>query len=270
MLGYLRKDGFAHMYKMVIVDDERLIREGLAKMEWSKYNIEICAVCKNGFEALKAVEEKRPHIVMFDICMPIMSGTELAKQISERFDNVVMLALSGYDSFSYVRECMRLGVADYILKPLDIKQFDSCIKRIVAMISDVESQSKKRVLFGGEAMSEESRSFGGEAADDDMISKVLEYIYNNYDKSISLVEVSGAVHMNPTYLSELFKKKTGYNFKDYVTDYRIKRAMILLDGSDLLVNDIAKLVGFEPKYFGNVFKKKTGKTPVEYRRKADK
>lgn len=78
------------------------------------------------------------------------------------------------------------------------------------------------------------------------------------------------MHMNPTYLSELFKRKTGYNFKDYITDYRIKKAMILLNGSELLVNDIAKQVGFEPKYFGNVFKKKTGQTPVEYRRKAAK
>lgn len=258
------------MYKMVIVDDERLIREGLAKMDWSKYNIEICAVCKNGFEALKAVEEKRPDIVMFDICMPIMSGTELARLINERYDSVVMLALSGYDSFSYVRECMRCGVVDYILKPLDIKQFDTVIKNIVSMISDSESRDKKRVLFENKGLPEESKDFGGEAADDDMIGKVLEYIYNNYDKSLSLVEVSGALHMNPTYLSEFFKKKTGYNFKDYVTDYRIKKAMVLLNGSDLMVNDIAKLVGFEPKYFGNVFKKKTGKTPVEYRRKADK
>lgn len=257
------------MYKMIIVDDERLIREGLAKMEWSKYNIEICAVCKNGFEALKAVEEKRPHIVMFDICMPIMSGTELAKRISESFDDVIMLALSGYDSFSYVRECMRCGVVDYILKPLDIKQLDACLKRILSMLSEGEGQSKKGLLKDSEELNRE-KELSGDGSDDDMIGRVLEYIYNNYDKSLSLVEVSGAVHMNPTYLSELFKRKTGYNFKDYITDYRIKKAMILLNGSELLVNDIAKQVGFEPKYFGNVFKKKTGQTPVEYRRKAAK
>ena len=82
------------MYKLLIVDDEPLVQVGIKSMlDWSKYNIEICATALNGQAALQIIEEKRPDIVMTDIKMPVMSGLDLIRICRERYGNE-KLALS--------------------------------------------------------------------------------------------------------------------------------------------------------------------------------
>ena len=94
-----------------------------------------------------------------------------------------------------------------------------------------------------------------------------DYIYEHTNEDISLKKISEVMHYNESYLSRLFKKLTGKNFKDLVTDVKIKKAMYLLSETDLMVRDIASSVGFDSiSHFQYFFKKNKGITPLEYRR----
>lgn len=104
-------------------------------------------------------------------------------------------------------------------------------------------------------------------AEDVIIHRVTEYINAHLDGSITLEEAAAVVHLSPSYLSEYFKTKTGFNFKDYVLERRLKRAMELLKKGQLPIKEIAAHCGYNDfKHFTKVFKKTLGITPTEFRR----
>ena len=88
-----------------------------------------------------------------------------------------------------------------------------------------------------------------------------------YGAALRLEDVSSAVGCNATYFSTLFKKETGQNFVDYLTELRISKAKELLCGDVLSVQDVAEMVGYSDlKYFSRLFKKATGVSPSDYKK----
>lgn len=105
-------------YRVMIVDDEMLIRQGIKHyIDWEKEGFEIVAEAGNGREALDLMEEARPHIILTDIVMPIMDGEELTKFAKKRNPDIEVIILSSFGDFDYVRSTFQHGVVDYILKP---------------------------------------------------------------------------------------------------------------------------------------------------------
>lgn len=99
------------------------------------------------------------------------------------------------------------------------------------------------------------------------ITEAKRYIQQHYQKSLRLEDVSSAVGFNATYFSTLFKKETGQNFLDYLTELRISKAKELLCGETLSVQDVAETVGYSDlKYFSRLFKKATGVSPSDYKK----
>lgn len=99
------------------------------------------------------------------------------------------------------------------------------------------------------------------------IDSAIKYINENYEKDISLNEISGVVYLNPAYFSTLFKKVTGQNFVDYLQKVRIDRAKNLLSTTHMPISDIAEQTGYKSAhYFSKVFLKAVGIKPTEYRR----
>jgi len=115
-----------------------------------------------------------------------------------------------------------------------------------------------RVIEGVRA----SRTTGGASA----VEAVRDYIDRSYMNEIGLTQLADRFHLNPTYLSELFKKTTGSTFSDYVTQVRLGKAAELLGDPQMRLADIAELVGFaNASYLSSVFKKHYGVSPNEYR-----
>jgi two-component system response regulator YesN len=106
------------MTKLLIVDDESLLRQGFTHMtDWSDHGFQIIGEAVNGQEALEIIARQSPDIVVTDIKMPVMDGVELTRVIKRDYPRIQVLILSSYDDFDYVRETLRLGAFDYILKP---------------------------------------------------------------------------------------------------------------------------------------------------------
>lgn len=120
------------MYKVLIVDDEEAIREGLAYvLDWEEYNAAIVGAASNGKEALELLRIYKPHILITDIRMPVMDGLDLMKEIHKEHLSTRVIVLSGYDEFTYVREAMKYGAENYLLKPVDREELSNSIKEIV-------------------------------------------------------------------------------------------------------------------------------------------
>jgi len=104
--------------KILIVDDEYLLRQGLKHLvDWNKEGFEIIGEASNGIEALEFIDKLKPHIIISDIVMPVMDGVDLAKIVKTKYPEIQIVILSGYSDFNYVKDTFKLGVKDYVLKP---------------------------------------------------------------------------------------------------------------------------------------------------------
>ena len=108
------------MYQVVFVDDEVFVLEDLKKaIDWFGFNMEIALAATDPHEVLAYMREHPVHLILTDISMPQMMGTELIRRAREINPSVSILVLSAYDAFDYVRSAMRGGAENYLLKPLD-------------------------------------------------------------------------------------------------------------------------------------------------------
>ena len=111
------------MIRILIVDDEKLERNGikfLLKREPGEYQV---LEAENGREALGLLQTEQVDILLSDVKMPYMNGLELSKHVREQYPDLPIIIFSGYNDFSYAREAIRYGVLDYVLKPVDPQEF---------------------------------------------------------------------------------------------------------------------------------------------------
>ncbi|GAB6929667.1 response regulator transcription factor [Paenibacillus sp. JCM 10914] len=116
------------MYKVFIVDDEPFIIEGLYDVvDWSKHDIEVVGHAQNGRQALEKMAVIPVDILITDISMPIMTGLELIEGARQLNPNLRVIILSGFDDFAYLKEGLRLGIENYLLKPINLKELEETI-----------------------------------------------------------------------------------------------------------------------------------------------
>ncbi len=106
-------------YKVLIVDDEPMIRLGISScVLWEEEGFDLAGESANGEAALQLVKEQEINILITDIKMPLMGGLELTRQVSRLFPNIKVILISSYSDFEFAREAVKLGVVvDYLLKP---------------------------------------------------------------------------------------------------------------------------------------------------------
>lgn len=128
--------------KVMIVDDEYIIVDGLSSFPWEKYGCELVATAQNGQEGLRKVSEFEPDLIFTDIKMPEMDGLSFAAGAREINDNVKIVFLTGYDNFEFAQEAVRVGASDYLLKPVNFGKLDLLIKKLHSAIME-EKQTNR-------------------------------------------------------------------------------------------------------------------------------
>lgn len=105
--------------KVFLVEDEMVIRTGIKNsIDWEKEGYIFCGEASDGELAYPMIIKEKPDILITDIRMPFMDGLELCKLVKKELPNIKILILSGYDEFDYAKEAIRLGVTEYLLKPI--------------------------------------------------------------------------------------------------------------------------------------------------------
>ena len=255
------------MLTALIVEDESLMREYLMMNLNNIYNQWVAAACaRDGIEATALLNEQHFDLVITDIKMPRMGGLELATHISSNIPNTDIILLTGYDEFNFARTAIRIGVADYLLKPLRDGELHSILDRLASKRnnSDMNGDLTKNITLQSQAAVKSDVVAGNPNI---LIQRVRNYIERHYCEQISLSEVADLMDVNPTYLSSIFESEQGESYSKYVLRLRIERAALLLRTHPVgNISDIATDVGYlSAKHFISVFKKYYGMTPSEFR-----
>lgn len=244
------------MPSIVLVDDERWVRTALRKViERSESPYQVVKECANGQEALDWLDYHEADVIMTDVKMPVMDGLTLVQHLRERSKAPEVVMISGYDDFQYVQFALRAQVVDYLLKPVEVDDMRKCLETIQSRLSaggttDVPAPAAK----------EKER-------DESPIRQAVRYIQEALPGEVTLQEIAAKVHLNPSYLSQLFKQQMKMNFIDYVLEQRMELAKQLLSRTTLRISEIAERVGYSDlAYFSNTYKRMTGMTPSEYRK----
>jgi len=149
------------MLKLLIVDDEDVIREGLCSVvDWEQLGFHVGGTAANGEKALQFMEQCYIDVVLADIRMPKLSGIELAQEIQHRYPHVKVIILSGYDSFEYARNAIRYNVFSYLLKPCREEDIVDVFTRLKNAI-DTQRKHEQLVSDAADALIiEEMRALG--------------------------------------------------------------------------------------------------------------
>lgn len=154
------------MIRILIVEDEPAIARGLASLITRNYpDFHILSICRNGRDGLNKILEQKPDLVFVDINMPVMNGLEMISQMKARGYQTRCIVLTGYAEFEYARQALRLGISDYLLKPISPATLDeilvSCREQNQAAARILQKEYLQRCLTDREAPSENPNPLSG-------------------------------------------------------------------------------------------------------------
>ena len=185
------------------------------------------------------------------INIPIMSGLKVIQVSRIKHPKIAYVIVSGYDDFSYCQQALRLQITDYILKPVDYEEFGICIDNLKISLYEQRMAEEHEPKEQGERV----------------IIGITRYLQEHLEEEVSLSVLAEEFHLNPQYISQLFKNEIGVGFLAYLTNIRMEKAKKLLLSTSFPIAEIAQKTGYgDYRVFTKVFKKAEGITPSQYRR----
>ncbi len=253
------------MYNLLVVEDESLIRRGIRTfVDFKGLGIGEFFEAENGEEALDIVNKQRIDLILADINMPKMNGLDFCQLAKEHDPSVKIAILTGYDYLDYAIRAIKVGVDDYALKPLSRDDVQKLLFHLVEKKKETDSFAAVRHVV--DKMAEEAGAEGDQSLRSQMADMLELHLA---DSGFSLGAMAAELGYNISYLSTLFKRCFGENFRDCLLDLRLERAKILLLSTQMKNYEIAAAVGIDdPNYFSVCFRRKFQKSPKEFRAEA--
>lgn len=252
------------MYKVIVVEDETIARRGIVlTTDWASLNCAVAGEAANGEEGLALAQRIHPDIVVTDVKMPRMDGVEMIEHLRKGGSSSKFIILTAHSDFKYAQSALRMGVSDYLLKPLKDGDLEQALTQIIGQMEygARTAQTQKTAP----AMLNFNLDRSGMSR---YVEEAIQYIREHHREDITISTVAGFLQISEGYLSRVFKKETDYTFTNYLTYYRIQLAMNLLKDCRLKVYEAADQAGYsDTAYFSAQFKKVTGLSPSEYQEK---
>lgn len=265
------------MYKVIVVDDEPIIVEGMTKaLDWKKYDCKVVGCALSGQEGLELVEKEQPDILISDIHMPGMDGLTMIASIKSQYPQIQVMILTGYRDFDYCQRAISLGVSRFVLKPSKMEELEEGVCAMTQKLDKQYEGGENGKDAGGETeeeLADEEVGGGipgvevcGNPASNFIVKQALAYIEEHYKERVKLSDVADHVYVSQWHLSKLLNRCTNQTFSDILNSIRIEKAKELLKDPSLRIGDIAEEVGFlDMAHFSRVFKKQVGSSANEYR-----
>ena len=240
--------------EIFIVEDEAWARDTLRSLlPQITPQLRIIGEAHNGQQGLAHILRLRPDLVITDIRMARMSGLEMIRAALEGgLSGTRFVVISAYADFELMREAIRLGVTDYLMKPITRENLASVLLPLLPDAQEIPPAAQEKEP-------EEASSCHP------VVRRALEIIQQQYPNRLSLDVLSETLRLSPEYFSFLFHRDMGINFSAYLRTFRIERAKELLSGGEMLIYEVAARVGYnDSKYFCKVFREVTGVSPTQY------
>ena len=258
------------MYSILIVDDEPIIRRGIKTfIDFNKYGISNVYEAQDGNSASKVFSEILPDLVLLDINMPFKDGLTIAEEFKNIKKETKIAIITGYDYFEYAQKALKIGVEDYILKPVSKKDINEIITKLIYELNQEKKHIEVEKIINKISNNENTDSQTVNSKYRDIILKKFEENYSNV--SFNLNSLADDMNLSSGYLSSLFKSLFGIPFQDYLNNIRMEKAKLLLLTTDLKNYEISDQIGFDNVYyFNSKFKKTFGVTPKEFKKNITK
>ena len=252
------------MYKLLIVDDEPQILEGMRRtLDWEKYGFGRIETSETYDGAIAKAVEFLPDLAIFDVCIGKDRGYDAIRKLNELRLPAKYIIMSGYGEFQYAQEAIRCGVKDYLLKPVERAKLQGVVEKIIV-------EDWHGTLEGAEPGDLNTDPVLGVSYDSlsKLTNRILMMVKAEYDQNMNLKGVAERFRMNGTYLGQLFLKETRMKFSEYLMAYRMLRARERIQSTDEKIASIALSVGYPNlNYFYTHFHAYFEKSPSDLRRK---
>lgn len=241
------------MYRVVLIDDENIIVEGLRRVvRWADYNCQVVGTACDAEEGTRLIRELQPHILFTDIRMPGRDGLAMVAALRSEYPDMQVAILTGYRDFAYAQEAIRLGVTRFLLKPSKMEEIKE------ALTAMVERLDKNPIHEDEEGQNRNAGSF--------IVNQALGFMEKHYAEKLTLQAVADCCYVSQWHLSKLLNKYAEKSFYDILNAIRIQKAKELLADPKLKIGQIGELVGYaDTAHFARTFRKLEGMSANEYR-----
>ena len=249
------REGYLHMAalrKIMIVDDEKYERILIEKnVDWNRHGFAISASVDSAAKALVQAEVNCPDLIFCDIRMPGIDGLQLCRLLKEKMPDAKLVILTGYREISYAQTAIRIGVNDFLLKPVRSEELLSTALRLLKADKAEESAEAASTDRNGNST----------------VDEALHFIQDHLsDPSLSLRLIADSLYINDSYLSRLFRQTTGQTISSYINQIRMEQAKKLLMATPLHTYEIAEAVGIPNTHsFSIRYREYTGMSTTRYR-----
>lgn len=236
------------MLRILIVEDEEIIRRGLISViDWAGMDCCVVGDAPDGRAGLELLRAERPDVVLTDIRMPRMDGIEMAERARAEGILPQLIFLTSYAEFSYAKKAVRLGAADYLLKPVDEEELAALMRKLAAARMGRGTQLPE----GGDW-----QRYFTDTALNPYVRHAMERIHADYREKLSIEVLAEEAGVSASYLSRKFKEATEQTFLEFLTRTRLSSAIAQLSSGKYRVYEVAEENGFgDYKNFCTVFKK---------------
>lgn len=240
------------MYRVVLIDDEPLIVEGLRRVvRWEDFGCEVVGTAEDAVQGAEMIRSLRPHILFTDIRMPGDDGLAMLAGLRSEFSDMQVAVLTGYRDFSYAQEAIRLGVTRFLLKPSKMEEIREALAAMTERLGREQTDGER-------SEREHAGSF--------LVRQALAYMEEHRAEKLTLQDVADACYVSQWHLSKLLNRYTEKSFYDILNSLRIEEAKRLLADPSLRIGEVGEMVGYaDPAHFARVFKKLVGMSANEYR-----
>lgn len=140
---YFERMDYTVNLRVVMIDSSYNARRDIdSKIKWVENDYELVGEASNGEEGLALLPHVHPHVIMTEIRMPKMDGITFIENAKKRWPNIKYIIVSNYDNFDYLRQAMKVGAFDYILKPVKADEINQALKR-----AKIEIETNERRFF---------------------------------------------------------------------------------------------------------------------------
>lgn len=241
------------MYRVVLIDDESIIVEGLRRVvKWADFGCQVVGTASDGEAGAELIRTLQPQILFTDIRMPGRDGLTMVAGLRSEFPDMQIAVLTGYRDFAYAQEAIRLGVTRFLLKPSKMDEINEALQAMVERLDKLPQEEKT---------DEQSQSAGSF-----LVNQAYSYMREHYAEKLTLQTVADCCYVSQWHLSKLLNRHEGKSFYDILNAIRIQKAKELLTDPKLKIGDISEMVGYaDTAHFARTFKKLEGMSANEYR-----
>ena len=241
------------MYRVVLIDDENIIVEGLRKVvKWADFGCQVVGTANDAASGADMIRAFHPHILFTDIRMPGQNGLTMLAGLRSEFPNLQVTVMTGYRDFAYAQEAIRLGVTRFLLKPTKMDEINEALQTMVSRLDKLppETEADEPVQTAG--------SF--------IVDQACAYMQSHYREKLTLQAVADCCYVSQWHLSKLLNRYLEKSFYDILNSIRIEKAKDLLSDPRLKIGEISELVGYaDTAHFARTFKKLAGMSANEFR-----